>query len=229
MIESDKVALEAFAQRDNEGVMYSMSLQIVLYAKLPLAELCDGAIACYEYFLGTFDSEKRWYHTGSMKHFRQFTGKYVDIYSTLCLAADSHLPSFRIFDSDGAEDFRPPVFETGHYGPFSWLQFQLPAELAHDWDGVLHMLTATAVPFPFRYGTVGYSLCWNRLSANRNHTVLHKSRCRHTHRNGEYLMTDDWTPEYASEAQALAIVPGGWTMHRCIHCFDEPAAEGGTR
>lgn len=171
MTQAVQPSLDAFVERDEGGTMYSASLQIVLYAKAPLPELASGAIECYRLLAGKFGSHWKWYHAGSMKVARRFTEKYADIFPTLCLEGGSHLPSFRVFNGDLLADYRPPVFETGYYGVFSWLQVHLSPELATDWKGLLTLLTALATPFPFRYGTVGYSLCWNRLSADRDNEV----------------------------------------------------------
>jgi hypothetical protein len=63
------------------------------------------------------------------------------------------------------------VFATGAYGAFSWLQVHLPPSLANDWKELLTLLTAMARPFPYRYGTVGLSLCWNDMSVDRDNQV----------------------------------------------------------
>ena len=161
-------SLEKFTQRDEDGALFTVSLQIVLYAKTPLPELAAGATACYELFVKKFGHSLKWYHARSMRKVRRFTQKYVDIFPTLCKESEAHLPSYRVFNGSGLQDYVPPAFATGGYEAFSWLQVHLPPTLADNWEELLTLLAGMAGPFPFRYGTVGFSLCWNEVSVDRD-------------------------------------------------------------
>jgi hypothetical protein len=161
-------SLEKFTQRDEDGALYTASLQIVLYANKPLAELAEGATACYRLFLDRFGDSMNWYLAEQMRKARRFAPKYVEVFPTLCRQRDAGLPLYRVFNGSGLQDFVPPVFATGAYGSFSWLQVHLAPSLANDWKETLTLLTAMARPFPFRYGTVGLSLCWNDMSVDRD-------------------------------------------------------------
>jgi hypothetical protein len=164
-------SIEKFTQRDKDGTLFTPSLQIVLYAKKPLPELAEGAIACYRVFLEKFGKRVTIYLTGTMRKVRRFSEKYVDVFPTLCNESAPGLPPYRVFNGSELQDFNPPVFATGAYRDFSWLQIHLPPSLCDDWDEVMSLLTAMAQPFPFRYGTVGLSLCWNDMSVDRDNEV----------------------------------------------------------
>lgn len=148
--------------------MFTPSLQIVLYADKPLAELAEGAIACHELFLEAFGTSAKLYLARSMRKARRFSAKYREIFPTLCREAEPGLPLYRVFNGTSLQDFVPPVFATGAYASYSWLQVHLPPSLAEDWDGLLRFVTGMAKPFPFRSGTVGLSLCWNDMSVDRD-------------------------------------------------------------
>jgi hypothetical protein len=163
--------LEKFTERDKHGTLFTASLQIALYAKKPLPELADGAIACYRVFLKRFGTSVKIYLTGTMRKVRRFSDKYVEIFPTLCKESGVGLPLYRVFNGNDLQDFNPPVFATGAYRDFSWLQVHLPPSLANNWKELLALLTSMAEPFPFRYGTVGLSLCWNDMSVDRDNDV----------------------------------------------------------
>lgn len=163
--------LEKFTERDKHGTMFTASLQIALYAKKPLPELADGAIACYRVFLRQFGKSVKIYLAGTMRKVRRFSDKYAEIFPTLCKESGVGLPLYRVFNGTDLQDFNPPVFATGAYRDFSWLQVHLPPSMATDWKALLALLTAMAEPFPFRYGTVGLSLCWNDMSVDRDNEV----------------------------------------------------------
>lgn len=160
--------LEPFTQKDRDGTMYCASLQIVLYADQPLPRIADGAIACYELFLEYFGSALDWYLARSMRKARRFAAKYSEIFPTLCREEAPGLPLYRVFHGGGLQDYLPPVFATGAYASYSWLQVHLPPSLAEDRKALLSFLTAMARPFPYRCGTVGLSLCWNDMSVDRD-------------------------------------------------------------
>ena len=168
MAQKEQPSLEKFSQRDEDGTMYSASLQFVLYANKPLPELAKGATACYELFVERFGDSLDWYLARSMRKARRFSEKYVEIFPTLCKESGPGLPLYRVFHGSGLQDYLPPVFATGAYADFSWLQIHLPPALANDWKGVLTLLKVMAEPFPFRYGTVALSLCWNDMSVDRD-------------------------------------------------------------
>jgi hypothetical protein len=159
---------EKFTKRDENGALYTPSLQIALYAKQPLPKLSAGAIACYELIIERFGGKLDWYLAESMRKARRFSDKYAEVFPTLCRKSDPGLPLYRVFHGSGLQDFLPPVFATGAYSDYSWLQVHLPPELANDWQAVLALLAAMAEPFPFRCGTVGFSLCWNDMSVDRD-------------------------------------------------------------
>lgn len=160
--------LEKFTQRDKDGALFTLSLQIVLYAKQPLPKLAVGATACYELVIKKFGDSLEWYHARSMRKVRRFTRKYVDIFPTLCKEPEAHLPSYQVFYGSGLQDYLPPAFSTGGYEAFSWLQVHLPPTFADNWEELLTLLAGIAGPFPFRCGHVGYSLCWNEVSVDRD-------------------------------------------------------------
>lgn len=168
MTQVHQLPLAKFTQRDERGTMYTASLQIVLYANKPSAELADGAIVCFQRFVERFGHRLNWYLARSMRKARQFSAKYAEIFPTLCRGSDIHLPAYRVFNGSGIQDFLPPVFATGGYGSFSWLQIHLPPTLANDWETLMSLLTEFAGNFPFRCGHVGLSLCWNELSIDRD-------------------------------------------------------------
>ena len=168
MTQVQQNSLDKFTQRDEHGAMYSVSLQIVLYANKPLAELAEGAITCYRLFLERFGHSLNWYSTDSMRKARQFSEKYVDIFPTICREPNDSLPSYRVFNGSGIQDYLPPVFATGGYGTFSCLQIHLPPTLANNWEELLALLDRLAGEFPYRCGHVGLSLCWDELSVDRN-------------------------------------------------------------
>lgn len=159
---------EKFTQRDADGAMFTPSLQIVLYANQPLPELAFGAIACYEMFINQFGSDLKLYHARSMRKPRVFTEKYVDVFPTLCRETGIALPAYRVYNGTGLQDYVPPIFATDAYAAFSYLQMHLPPELARDWTQLWKTIIRAASSFPFRYGTVGYSLCWNEISVDRD-------------------------------------------------------------
>lgn len=168
MAKISPVSLEKFSQRDAHGSLYTASLQIALYAKKPLPELSAGATACYGLFVEKFRPSLNWYLAESMRKIRQFSEKYEDVFPTLCKRKEICLPLYRVSNGSGLQDMVPPVFATGGYAAFSWLQVHLPWTLANNWKDVLTLLTAMAEPFPFRYGTVGLSLCWNDMAVDRD-------------------------------------------------------------
>jgi hypothetical protein len=168
MPQGKQTSLEKFTQRDEDGAMYTVSLEIVLYANKPLAELAEGATASYRLFIERFGGSLNWYLAGSMRGARRFSEKYRGIFPTLCKErADIALPRYRVFNGSGIQDYLPPVFATGQYHEFSWLQVHLPPTLANSWKELLTLLTGLGREFPFRCGHVGLSLCWNDLSADR--------------------------------------------------------------
>lgn len=161
-------SLEKFTQRDEDGALYTASLQIVLYANKPLAELAEGAIASYRLFIERFGGSVTYYLASSMRRARRFSEKYMEVFPTLCKAeGEIALPPFCVFNGSGIQDYLPPAFATGEYVEFSWLQLHLPPALTNDWEKLLALLTGVAKGFPFRCGHVGLSLCWNKLSADR--------------------------------------------------------------
>jgi hypothetical protein len=159
---------EKFTKRDEDGILYTPSLQIVLYAKKPLPKLSAGAIACYELFVEKFGDSLNWYLAENMRKVRRFSEKYAEVFPTLCKEPEICLPLYHLFNGSGLQDFQPPLFATGGYAEFSWLQVHLPPTLADNWKELFTLLTAMAEPFPFRYGTVGLSLCWNDMSPDRD-------------------------------------------------------------
>lgn len=163
-------SLEKFTQRDEDGTMYTVSLEIVLYTRKPKPELAEGAIACYRLFLERFRPNLNWYLASSMRKARQFSEKYVDIFPTLCRKPDKEfpLPFYRVFHGSGIEDYLPPVFATLSDDDDSCLQIHLPPGMATNWEELLTLLAKLAEEFPFRYGHVGYSLCWNDMSVDRD-------------------------------------------------------------
>lgn len=161
-------AWDKFTERDADGAMFTPSLQIVLYANKPLPELAAGAIACYDLIVRVFGRELKLYHARSMRKPRAFIEKYADVFPTLCREPEIALPAYRVFNGTGLQDYVPPVFATDAYASHSYLQFHLPPSLAGDWEQLWALLTWMALPFPFRYGTIGYSLCWNEISVDRD-------------------------------------------------------------
>jgi hypothetical protein len=160
--------LEKFTKRDEDGTMYSPSLQIVLYADKPRAKLADGATACYELFVEKFGDGLSFYHAESMRQVRRFSEKYAAVFPTLCRKRDDGLPEYRLFSGEGPQDYVPPAFVTGAYGSFSWLEVHLPSSFADNWKRALALLNEMGRSFPFRCGTVGLSLFWNDMSADRD-------------------------------------------------------------
>jgi len=168
MSQGKQASLEKFTQRDEDGTLYTVSLEIVLYAKKPFEELAEGATACYQLFIERFGDSLKWYLAGSMRRERRFSEKYREIFPTLCKeGANSAMPRFRVFNGSGMLDYLPPVFATRQYDEFSWLQIHLPPTKANDWGELLNFLTGLGEKFSFRCGHVGLSLCWNDLSADR--------------------------------------------------------------
>jgi hypothetical protein len=90
-------SLEKFTQRDEDGALYTASLQIVLYANKPLAELAEGATACYRLFLDRFGDSMNWYLAEQMRKARRFAPKYVEVFPTLCRQRDAGLPLYRVY------------------------------------------------------------------------------------------------------------------------------------
>jgi hypothetical protein len=166
-----QTSLDKFTRRDEDGTLYTASLQIVLYAKKPLPELATGAIACYRLFVKKFGGSLYWYLAENMRKGRRFSEKYVEVFPTLCQEPEVCLPRYRLVSGTGLQDCVPPVFGTGGFADFSWLQVHLPPTIGHDWKELLTLLTAMAEPFPFRYGTVGLSLCWDDTSVARDMQV----------------------------------------------------------
>ena len=141
--------LEKFTQRDEDGALYTLSLEIALTADKPLAELAEGAIACYRLFIEKFGGSLTWYLADSMRRARRFSEKYVDIFPTLCKEeADIALPRYRVFNGSGIQDYLPPVFSTGEFDEFSWLQIHLPPTLSNDWDELLTLLNRAGERIP---------------------------------------------------------------------------------
>jgi hypothetical protein len=166
-----QTSLDKFTRGDEDGTLYTASLQIVLYAKKPLPELAAGATACYRLFVEKFGGSLYWYLAENMRKGRRFSEKYVEVFPTLCQEPEVCLPRYRLVSGTGVQDCVPPVFGTGGFADFSWLQVHLPPTLADDWKGLLTLLSAIAEPFPFRYGTVGLSLCWDDTSVARDMQV----------------------------------------------------------
>jgi hypothetical protein len=151
-------------------VLFIASLQIVLYAHKPLSELTSPTTAVFRFFVKRFGGLL--YHAESMRSVRKFSAKYADVLPTLCASKKLiALPEYQLFHGTGLEDVLPPVFDTGSYGEFSWLQFQLPSALGSDPAAVLSLVEDVAVMFPYRCGHVGFSLCWNRWSVARSAEV----------------------------------------------------------
>jgi hypothetical protein len=171
MSQVPQISLERFTQRDEHGVMYTVSVEIVLYTRKQKPELAAGAIACYGLFLERFRHSLNWYIASAMRKARRFSEEYADIFPTLCKEPDKRfpLPFFRVFNGSEIRDYLPPIFATSSAGDFSsCLQIHLPPELATEWDDLLTLLSRLAGAFPFRYGHVGYALCWNDLSVDRD-------------------------------------------------------------
>lgn len=168
MTQISQPSLEKFTRQDKDGAMFTVSLQIALYANKPLVELAEGASACHALFVERFGASLKWYLARSMRKARRFSAKYHDIFPTLCKEPDPGLPLYRVFNGSGLQDFLPPAFATGAYANYSWLQVHLPPALANDWKELLAFLTAMVRSFPLRSGTVGLSLCWNDMSVDRD-------------------------------------------------------------
>lgn len=164
-------SLEKFTEQDQDGAIYTVSLEIALYANKPVAELAKGAITSYEYFVKEFGASVNWYLASSMRKVRRFSAKYVEVFPTLCQQPASYFQRYRLFSGKGFEDYLPPVFATDGFRTSSCLQIQLPPSLANNWEDLLALLTGLAAPFPFRSGHVGYALCWNDLSPDREHQM----------------------------------------------------------
>jgi Protein of unknown function (DUF3396) len=160
--------LNGFTQRDSRGVLLTASMQVVLYANKPLPDLAEGATAAYRLFIQKFGGSVNWYHARSMRTARKFSAKYAEIFPTLCGEPGLSLPAYQVFGGSGLQDYLPPVFATGYYSAFSWLQLHLLTVLADDPDAVLRLVATLAERFPYRCGHVGYSLCWNNMSVARD-------------------------------------------------------------
>jgi hypothetical protein len=172
MAKEPKAQLETFAAADKYGTLYSASLQIVLYASRPLEEIGEGAVSCYRLFMARFGDDVDRYHAGSMRRPRAFSEKYADVFPTLCQDKGVSLPRYKVFrGKDNLLDFLPPLFQTSAYHEFSALQLHLPFKVAEDRKELVNFVTELAEAFPFRCGTVGYSLCWDDGSADRGPVV----------------------------------------------------------
>jgi Protein of unknown function (DUF3396) len=166
-----KPMLDKFKETDEWGTLYSASLQIALFANRPLPELAAGAIACYRLFMARFGKEVERYSALSMRQPRAFSAKYADVFPTLCQEQGVSLPRYKIFRGKEKLDYLPPVFQTSAYHEFSALQLHLPPTVADNLDDLLSLVSNLAEAFPFRCGYVGYSLCWDDQSADRNPVV----------------------------------------------------------
>lgn len=166
-------SLEKFTRRDESGTICTASFEIVLYTSKPKSEAGEGAITCYELFLERFRRSLTWYLASSMRKAKKFSQKYADIFPTLCREPKDEyaLPFYRVFNGSGMLDYLPPVFATLSDGGDSCLQIHLPSAYASDWEEVLNLVTGLVGGFPFRYGHVGYALCWNDMSPDRDAEV----------------------------------------------------------
>ena len=171
MARRSQPSLDKFNDADEYGAVYSASLQIVLYTNQRLPELAEGVSTCYRLFLDRFGDDVDRYSARSMRQARAFSAKYADVFPTLCQEQGEGLPRFAAFHGKQKLDYRPPVFQTWQYDGFSWLQLHLPPDSAKDRDGVLHWVSTLADAFPFRCGTVGFSLCWYEDAAARDAIV----------------------------------------------------------
>lgn len=160
--------LDSFTEKDSRGVLYTASLQIVLYAKKPLPDLAKGATGAYRLFIQQFGSSVNWYHARSMRSARRFSAKYVEVFPTLCEAQGLALPAYQAFSGTGLQDYLPPLFATGYFDEYSWLQLHLPSAFAGNPNEVVSLVATLAERFPYRCGHVGYSLCWNNISIARD-------------------------------------------------------------
>lgn len=160
--------LDKLTQGDAHGAIYTASLQIVFYAAKPLPELAEGATTVYQMFLKKYGSSLVWYRARSMRSVRKMSPKYVDVFPTLCQAEGIALPNYQAASGSGLQDYLPPVFATGAYGASSWLHFHLPTTVAHDVEGLIDLVSTLAREFPYRSGHVGFSLCWNDWSVDRD-------------------------------------------------------------
>ncbi len=166
-------SLSKFTQRDEDGTVFTLSLEIALYTDRPKEELVTGPVDCYALFLERYEPSLRWFLASSMRREKKFSQKYVDVFPTLCQEPDPEfaLPFYRVFCGDGMLDYLPPAFATLSDGTYSCLQIHLENSMAECWEELLAILNRLAAAFPFRYGHVGYSLCWNDMSVDRDAEV----------------------------------------------------------
>lgn len=164
------LSLDKFDQHDEHGMVLTVSLEIALYTHAGKEELAKGPIACFELFRRSFGEAIKWYLAGTMRKPRKFSERYAEVFPTLCREPDKAfpLPFYRVFDGSGILDYRPPVFATLSDGEYSCLQIHLDPGAAADFDGLKGFVARLAKAFPFRAGHVGYSLCWNDMSVDRD-------------------------------------------------------------
>lgn len=170
MSSTTSLSLEKFNQRDEYGTIFSVSLEIALYAQAPKGELAEGPIACFEMYRDRFRDGMKWYLASAMRKPRKYADRYAEVFPTLCREPDKSfpLPFYRVFNGDGVLDYRPPVFATLSDGNYSCLQVHLDPAMAADWPALQALLAELAQAFPFRAGHVGYALCWNDMSVDRD-------------------------------------------------------------
>jgi hypothetical protein len=161
--------LEQFAAHDRRGAVFTASLQIVLYADQPLADIAKGAIACHALFLKRFGDQVDRYQAPKSRSAVRFTlKKAAHAFAAAFKKEAPGLPEYRAFHGSSLHDFLPPLFATGAYARFSWLQLHLPPAAVDDLETLTGLVTELTRAFPFRYGTVGPSLCWNETSPDRS-------------------------------------------------------------
>src|SRR4051794_7494774 len=98
MTQTRHPSLEKFTEQDENGAVYTVSLEIALYANKPVAELARGAIACYEFFLEKFGASVNVYLASAMRKVRRFSDKYVEVFPTLCKESGSCFQRYRLFN-----------------------------------------------------------------------------------------------------------------------------------
>jgi hypothetical protein len=164
------LSLEKFNQRDEYGTIFTVSLEIALYAQAPKSDLAEGPISCFERYRAKFRDGMKWYLAGTMRKPRKFSDKYAEVFPTLCTEPDKSfpLPFYRVFNGSGILDYRPPVFATLSDGKYSCLQMHLDPAMAANWNDLKALLADLAKAFPFRAGHVGYAVCWNDMSVDRD-------------------------------------------------------------
>jgi len=161
--------LDTFHATDFHGALYTVSLQIALYTREPPAALAAGATTCLRLFTDRYGAHVRLFHRYPMRKPKPFARRQIaELGKVIRTTDDDGLPSFRVWNGHNLSDYRAPVFATGSYSDYSWLQVQVPPEAAEDWKLLHALLGALGAAFPFRCGHVGLALCWNDLSVDRD-------------------------------------------------------------